>query len=94
MPTVQAKPAGARARKGERPHALRRQRASHGHGRGVLWAAVASAAVAVLSLDVVEVEADLRPQVLGERLHGDVWVGVRDGWLCLSCRAQRTEGRE
>jgi len=42
----------------------------------------------------VEVEADLRPQVLGERLHGDVWVGVRDGWLCLSCRAQRTEGRE
>ena len=90
----QATPAGARARKGERSQALRGQRASHGHGRGVLWAAVASAAVAVLSLDVVEVEADLRPQVLGERLHGDVWVGVRDGGPCLLRRAQRTEGRE
>ena len=72
VPTVQVTPAGARARKGKRPQALRGQRASHGHGCGVLWAAVASAAVAVLSLDVLEVEADLRPQVLGERLHGDV----------------------
>ena len=52
-------------------------------------AAVASAAVAVLSLDVLEVDEDLGPQVLGERLHDDVWAGVRDGGSCLSRRAQR-----
>jgi hypothetical protein len=55
---------------------------------------VASAAVAVLSLDVLEVDADLGPQVLGERLRDDAWVGVRDGGPCLSRRAQRGEGRE